>query len=97
MAGLAGEDLTAVIKEEQSPLAEPLPPRILECAEFTFLGSGMSVGLANEAALEAARGLRETIWVSLGQPGWLETGSCQGETHPDIDALISRMLRRRST
>jgi CRISPR-associated protein Cas5a/b/c len=29
-----------------------LPPRTLESAQFTFLGSGMSIGIANEAALK---------------------------------------------
>jgi fructoselysine-6-P-deglycase FrlB-like protein len=47
-----GEDLTGVIKEARSALTEPLGPRTLESAQFTFLGSGMSVGIANEAALK---------------------------------------------
>ena len=33
-------------------LTAPLPPRTLDSAQFTFLGSGMSVGIANEAALK---------------------------------------------
>jgi CRISPR-associated protein Cas5a/b/c len=47
-----GEDLTAVIRQGQAALADPLPSRALESAQFTFLGSGMSVGIANEAALK---------------------------------------------
>jgi fructoselysine-6-P-deglycase FrlB-like protein len=47
-----GEDLTAVIRQGQSALTDPLPSRALESAQFTFLGSGMSVGIANEAALK---------------------------------------------
>ena len=52
MADLAGEDLTGVIREARSALTEPLEPRTLESAQFTFLGSGMSIGIANEAALK---------------------------------------------
>ena len=47
-----GEDLTAVINQGQSALTDPLPPRALDSAQFTFVGSGMSVGIANEAALK---------------------------------------------
>ena len=47
-----GEDLTAVIGQGRSALTDPLPPRTLDSAQFTFLGSGMSVGIANEAALK---------------------------------------------
>jgi fructoselysine-6-P-deglycase FrlB-like protein len=47
-----GEELTAVIGQGRSALTDPLAPRTLESAQFTFLGSGMSVGIANEAALK---------------------------------------------
>jgi fructoselysine-6-P-deglycase FrlB-like protein len=47
-----GEDLTAVIRQGRAALTDPLLPRALESAQFTFLGSGMSVGIANEAALK---------------------------------------------
>jgi fructoselysine-6-P-deglycase FrlB-like protein len=47
-----GEDLTAVITQGRDALIGPLPPRTLDSAQFTFLGSGMSVGIANEAALK---------------------------------------------
>jgi CRISPR-associated protein Cas5a/b/c len=47
-----GEDLTGAIREARSALTDPLEPRTLESAQFTFLGSGMSVGIANEAALK---------------------------------------------
>jgi CRISPR-associated protein Cas5a/b/c len=47
-----GEDLTAVIGQGRSALTAPLVPRTLDSAQFTFLGSGMSVGIANEAALK---------------------------------------------
>lgn len=47
-----GEDLTAVIRQGRSALTDALSRRTLESAQFTFLGSGMSVGIANEAALK---------------------------------------------
>jgi fructoselysine-6-P-deglycase FrlB-like protein len=47
-----GEDLTAVIGQGRSALADPLPGRLLDSAQFTFVGSGMSIGIANEAALK---------------------------------------------
>jgi fructoselysine-6-P-deglycase FrlB-like protein len=47
-----GEDLTAVVEEARSALTDPVPQRTLESAQFTFLGSGMSIGIANEAALK---------------------------------------------
>jgi fructoselysine-6-P-deglycase FrlB-like protein len=47
-----GEDLAAVVRQGRSAVTEPLPPRALDSAQFTFLGSGMSVGIANEAALK---------------------------------------------
>ena len=47
-----GEDFAAVIGQGRSALTEPLPVRALDSDQFTFLGSGMSVGIANEAALK---------------------------------------------
>jgi CRISPR-associated protein Cas5a/b/c len=47
-----GGDLTAVIEQGRSALTDVLPPRALDSAQFTFLGNGMSVGIANEAALK---------------------------------------------
>ncbi|MFJ3670720.1 SIS domain-containing protein [Streptomyces sp. NPDC090106] len=42
----------AVVADARTALAEPLPEGIVECAQFTFLGRGWTVGLANEAALK---------------------------------------------
>jgi fructoselysine-6-P-deglycase FrlB-like protein len=58
-----GDDLTAVVEQGRSALTDPLPPRTLDSSQFTFLGSGMSVGIANEAALklrEASRSWTES-------------------------------------
>ncbi|MFF1549105.1 SIS domain-containing protein [Streptomyces sp. NPDC058291] len=42
----------AVVEEGRTALAEPLPQGLLDCGQFTFLGRGWTVGLANEAALK---------------------------------------------
>lgn len=42
----------AVVEDAQVALAEPLPTGLVECTQFTFLGRGWSVGLANEGALK---------------------------------------------
>ena len=47
--GLHGD---AVVADARTALAEPLPEGLVDCAQFTFLGRGWSVGLANEAGLK---------------------------------------------
>ncbi|MFC4504461.1 MULTISPECIES: SIS domain-containing protein [Streptomyces] len=42
----------AVVADARTALAEPLPQGLVECGQFTFLGRGWTVGLANEAALK---------------------------------------------
>ncbi|MFH8805383.1 SIS domain-containing protein [Streptomyces sp. NPDC017936] len=42
----------AVVADARTALAEPLPRGLVECDQFTFLGRGWTVGLANEAALK---------------------------------------------
>ncbi|MEV6688050.1 sugar isomerase [Streptomyces sp. NPDC051130] len=42
----------AVVADARTALAEPLPEGLDARAEFTFLGRGWSIGLANEAALK---------------------------------------------
>ncbi|MFI7236794.1 SIS domain-containing protein [Streptomyces cyaneofuscatus] len=42
----------AVVEDAQVALAEPLPTGLVESTQFTFLGRGWSVGLANEGALK---------------------------------------------
>lgn len=41
-----------VVEDGRRALAAPLPERLVECAQFTFLGRGWTVGLAHEAALK---------------------------------------------
>lgn len=42
----------AVIDEARTALTTPLPEGIVDCTQFTFLGRGWTVGLANEAGLK---------------------------------------------
>jgi fructoselysine-6-P-deglycase FrlB-like protein len=47
-----GQDLEPVIADAEQAVVDDLPPGLLERTQFTFLGSGWTVGLANEAALK---------------------------------------------
>ncbi|MFB7917495.1 SIS domain-containing protein [Streptomyces sp. NPDC056061] len=40
------------VRDAETALAEPLPEGLVDCTQFTFLGRGWTVGLANEAALK---------------------------------------------
>ncbi|MFE7902451.1 SIS domain-containing protein [Streptomyces sp. NPDC057424] len=40
------------VPDARTALAEPLPEGLVECGQFTFLGSGWTVGLASEAGLK---------------------------------------------
>ncbi|WP_055587668.1 SIS domain-containing protein [Peterkaempfera griseoplana] len=42
----------AVVRDALTALAEPLPEGLPDCTQFSFLGRGWTVGLANEAALK---------------------------------------------
>ncbi|MEU9390149.1 sugar isomerase [Streptomyces sp. NPDC048324] len=42
----------AVVADARTALARPLPEGLVDCTQFTFLGSGWTVGLANEAGLK---------------------------------------------
>jgi fructoselysine-6-P-deglycase FrlB-like protein len=50
-AGL-GADIEAAAAAAERVLAEPLPAELLAARQFTFLGTGWTVGLAAEAALK---------------------------------------------
>ncbi|MCT9077323.1 SIS domain-containing protein [Streptomyces fulvoviolaceus] len=53
----------AVVADARTALATPLPEGLVDCTQFTFLGRGWTVGLANEAGLkmrEAALAWTET-------------------------------------
>lgn len=42
----------AVVTDARAALGTPLPEGLVDCTQFTFLGRGWTVGLANEAALK---------------------------------------------
>ncbi|MFJ8033556.1 SIS domain-containing protein [Streptomyces sp. NPDC096032] len=42
----------AAVTDARTALASPLPQKLVECTQFTFLGRGWTVGLANEAGLK---------------------------------------------
>nr|BBJ49109.1 hypothetical protein SAVMC3_17380 [Streptomyces avermitilis] len=42
----------AVVADARTALDTPLPEGLVECTQFTFLGRGWTVGLANEAGLK---------------------------------------------
>ncbi|MGW4824477.1 SIS domain-containing protein [Streptomyces sp. NPDC004227] len=41
-----------VVVDARTALTDPLPERLVACTQFTFLGRGWTVGLANEAGLK---------------------------------------------
>ncbi|MFH9990185.1 SIS domain-containing protein [Streptomyces luteogriseus] len=47
-----GRHPDTAVTDARTALAEPLPEGIVECGQFTFLGRGWTVGLANEAGLK---------------------------------------------
>jgi fructoselysine-6-P-deglycase FrlB-like protein len=47
-----GHDIGRAAQDAERVLAEPVPPRLLAARQFTFLGTGWTYGLANEAALK---------------------------------------------
>lgn len=47
-----GQDIEPVIAQGEQAVVADLPAGLLERTQFTFLGSGWTVGLANEAALK---------------------------------------------
>jgi fructoselysine-6-P-deglycase FrlB-like protein len=47
-----GEDLTKAIADAERAIHEPLPAGVADRTQFTFLGRGWTVGLADEAALK---------------------------------------------
>jgi fructoselysine-6-P-deglycase FrlB-like protein len=47
-----GEDLTGAVADARAALADPLPPEAVAAEQVTFLGTGWTYGLAQEAALK---------------------------------------------
>ncbi|WP_448321580.1 SIS domain-containing protein [Streptomyces sp. CO7] len=47
-----GQHPEEAVADARTALATPLPEGLVDCTQFTFLGKGWTVGLANEAALK---------------------------------------------
>jgi fructoselysine-6-P-deglycase FrlB-like protein len=47
-----GEDLTGAIADARTAVTMPVPPTLIEAGQFTFLGTGWTIGLATEAGLK---------------------------------------------
>lgn len=47
-----GHDLGPAVADARAVLAEPLPDVLVEAEQYTFLGTGWTVGIAHEAALK---------------------------------------------
>jgi fructoselysine-6-P-deglycase FrlB-like protein len=47
-----GDDIEAAARDAERVLAAPVPPELLAARQFTFLGTGWTYGIANEAALK---------------------------------------------
>jgi fructoselysine-6-P-deglycase FrlB-like protein len=75
-----GHDLEPVAAEAEQAVAADLPAGLLERTQFTFLGSGWTVGLANEAALK----LREAC------SAWAESYPAMEYRHGPISVADAR-------
>ncbi|MER7364231.1 SIS domain-containing protein [Nonomuraea wenchangensis] len=94
-----GEDLTQAVADAEEAVAAPLPAELVEAEQFSFLGAGWTVGLAQEAALkmrEASRSWTEAYPameyrhgpISIGAPGrvtWM-----LGEAPEGLRAQVER-------
>lgn len=69
-----GEDVTALAGAAELALREPLAAQLIRAEQVTFLGSGWSIGVANEAALK----LREAA------QAWTESYSAMEYRHGPI-------------
>lgn len=69
-----GVDLSAAIDEARVAVAAQTPAELIDAEQFTFLGRGWTVGLANEAALK----MREAV------QGWTEAYPAMDYRHGPI-------------
>jgi fructoselysine-6-P-deglycase FrlB-like protein len=75
-----GQDLGPVVAAAEQAVVDDLPAGLLERSQFTFLGSGWTVGLANEAALK----LREAC------SAWAESYPAMEYRHGPISITDAR-------
>jgi fructoselysine-6-P-deglycase FrlB-like protein len=77
-----GADLSAAIEDARGEVAAPLDGQWLTRRQFSFLGTGWTVGLANEAALK----LRESA------QAWTESYPAMEFRHGPISVIDNRSL-----
>jgi fructoselysine-6-P-deglycase FrlB-like protein len=77
-----GADLSGPVADARVTCAAPLPDAWLDRAQFTFLGTGWTIGLAHEAALK----LREAAQL------WSESYPAMEVRHGPISVLDERSL-----
>lgn len=84
-----------VVDDAHDALAEPLPPWLVDCTQFTFLGRGWTVGLAGEAAHKMRESqLPDRRPSGPGVPAWPD--QCLDPRHGHVDARRgARRSRRR--
>lgn len=75
-----GEEIGSLIDQATESVSSPLPAGITDRTQFTFLGSGWSIGIANEAALK----LREA------SQSWAESYSGKEFRHGPISIADER-------
>ncbi|GAA4572499.1 SIS domain-containing protein [Planotetraspora kaengkrachanensis] len=100
-----GEDLTSVIADGERALAEPLPEALLTAEQFSFLGTGWTYGIAQEAALkmrEACRAWTEAYLameyrhgpIAIAEPGritWM-LGTAPSGLRDQVEATGGTLL-----
>ncbi|MEW1822489.1 SIS domain-containing protein [Arthrobacter sp. NPDC080031] len=69
-----GIELGTAIEDARAPVAEPVSQELLDAEQFTFLGTGWTVGLAHEAGLK----MREAV------QGWTESYAAMEYRHGPI-------------
>ncbi|WP_423184116.1 SIS domain-containing protein [Arthrobacter sp. NyZ413] len=69
-----GVDLGDAIEEARAAVVEPVPQELIDAEQFTFLGTGWTVGLAHEAGLK----MREAV------QGWTESYPAMEYRHGPI-------------
>ncbi|MFC8302203.1 SIS domain-containing protein [Specibacter sp. NPDC057265] len=69
-----GMDLGAAVEDAKSAVAAPVEPELIDAEQFTFLGTGWTVGLAHEAGLK----MREAV------QGWTESYPAKEYRHGPI-------------
>src|SRR3954469_21560161 len=77
-----GHDLSAAIADAQAAIADPIEEGWVQQTQFTYLGTGWTIGLANEAALK----IREAA------QAWAESYPAMEFRHGPISVITANSL-----